>query len=151
MATQSMDSWCHRGTLYVEGNGTAEAGGSSATPAQIVTPTFVKGVEEGVTVDTTNSYITIAEAGDYLVGASVSFSGSNSSTYNITIYKDTSTSTNMTLERMLGSGGDVGSATLGPCVLTLAAGDDICLFQSSTDGGSVFTCSDAQLSVIRLS
>ncbi len=150
MANVTMDTWCHRGTLYCEGQSTAE-GTTDATPRQIVGPTFSKKGESGLTVDTTNDYITIVDAGDYLVAGSISFSGTGNKTYKVSVYSDTSTDTNISFTRKLGTGGDVGSASIGPAVITLAAGDDVCLFHSSTDGGSAFTAAEVQLSVVKLS
>lgn len=147
MANVSMSTFTHRGTLYVTGNTTAETT-VDATPRKIAA-LDTKGVESGLTVDTANNQITIATAGDYLVTASVSFSGTASKTFNVQIYKNTST-TNMVLERKLGAGGDVGNSHVNG-VLTLAASDDISLYQSSTDGGTAMTISDSQLTVIRLS
>ena len=146
MATESIGTWCHRGTLYVTGNSTPETT-VDTTPRQIAA-LDTKGVEQGLTVDTTNGYITVAEAGDYLVIGDVSFSGTNSSTYNVEIYKNTSGTSHM-LERKLGTGGDVGQGSV-HAVITCAASDDISLYQYTADG-SAMTVTDAQLSVIRLS
>lgn len=143
----ALATWKHRGTLYVEGNAGAEST-VDATPRQIAA-LDTKGVEVGLTVDTANQYILIAAAGDYLVVANASFSGTLNKTFNVTVYLDT-TSTNLTLERKLGTGGDVGSAGVSG-IVTCAVGEYISLYQSSTDGGSAMTVSDAQLSVVRLS
>jgi len=143
----SMSTYKDRGTLYVEGNAGAEST-VDATPRKIAA-LDTKGVESGLTVDTAGNQITIAQAGDYLIIASASFSGSLSKTFNITIYKNTA-STNLTIERKLGTGGDVGNTHVNG-IVTLAVDDDISLYQSSTDGGSAMTVSDAQLSVVRLS
>jgi len=142
----SLATWKHRATLYVEGGSTAEAT-VDATPRKIAAFT-TKGPEVGVTSSTTTDNVTVAEAGDYFVSANVSFSGTLSSTYNVTVYIDT-TSTNLTLERKLGTGGDVGSAGLSGLV-TCAAGEAISLYQSTADG-SAMTVTDAQLTVIRMS
>ena len=141
-----MDTYKHRGTLYVEGNAGAEST-VDATPRKIAA-LDTKGVEEGLTVDTGNNQITATIAGDYLVIGSISFSGTLSSTYNIAIYKNTAT-TNLVLERKLGTGGDVGNAHVNG-IVTLAIGDDISLYQFTADG-SAMTVTDANLTVVRLS
>ena len=143
----ALATWKHRGTLYVTGNSSAESS-VDATPRKIAA-LATKGVEAGLTVDTAGNQITIDTAGDYLVIASISFSGTLSKIFNVAIYKNTST-TSFVLERKLGTGGDVGSGAVSG-IVTCAATDDISLYQSSTDGGTAFTATDAQLSVIRLS
>ena len=143
----ALATWKQRGTLYVTGNTTGEST-VDATP-RLIAALDTSGPAEGLTVDTAGSQITIDEAGDYLVIGSISFSGTLSKIFNVAIYKNTST-TGYALERKLGVGGDVGSAIVSG-IVTCAALDDISLYQSSTDGGTVFTATDAQLSVIRLS
>ena len=143
----ALATWKHRGTLYVTGNSTGEST-VDATPRKIAA-LATKGVESGLTVDTAGNQITIDTAGDYLVISTISFSGTLTKTFNVTIYKNTST-TNLALERKLGTGGDVGSAAVSG-IVTCAADDDISLYQSSTDGGTAFTALDAQLSVVRVS
>ena len=147
MTDVALATWKHRGTLYCEDNATAEST-VDATPRQIAN-LGAKGVEEGLTVDTANSKITAAAAGDYLISAGVSFSGTISKTFVVEIYIDT-TGTNLKLERKLGTGGDVGSAHVSG-IITLAVGEDVSLYQSTTDGGSAFTIQNGQLSVVRLS
>ena len=141
----ALATWKHCGTLYCEDNSTAETT-VDATPRKIAALAS-KGVESGLSVDTANNQITAAVAGDYLVIASCSFSGTLSSTCVIEIYVNT-TGSNLKLERKLGTGGDVGSAPVSG-IVTLAAGDDVSLYQSSD--GSAMTISNAQLSLIRLS
>ena len=143
----ALATWKQRGTLYVTGNTTGEST-VDATP-RLIAALDTSGPAEGLTVDTAGSQITIDEAGDYLVIGSISFSGTLSKIFNVAIYKNTST-TGYALERKLGTGGDVGSAIVSG-IVTCAALDDISLYQSSTDGGTVFTATDAQLSVVRLS
>ena len=143
----ALATWKQRGTLYVTGNTTGEST-VDATP-RLIAALDTSGPAEGLTVDTAGSQITIDEAGDYLVIGSISFSGTLSKIFNVAIYKNTST-TGYALERKLGTGGDVGSAMVSG-IVTCAALDDISLYQSSTDGGTAFTATDAQLSVVRLS
>lgn len=142
----NMNTWKERGTLFAEGNTTAETT-VDTTPRKIAA-LATKGVEAGLTVDTTNNKITVGKTGDYLVIGSVSFSGTISGTYNVSIFKNL-VSTNLTLERKLGTGGDVGSATV-QGIVSCSAGDDLSLYQSTADG-SIMTVTDGQLSVVRLS
>ena len=151
MTDIAFGTWCHRGTLYAEGQSTAEST-TDATPRKIAAPTWSKDSETGLTVDTTGGDITIASdgAGDYLVSASIAFSGTASKTFTCEIYID-STGTGMSLTRKLGAGGDVGSASIGSAVVTLAAGEEVSIYHASTDGGSAFTVVDIQLTCVRLS
>ena len=146
MATESIGTWCHRGTLHVANNGTPETD-VDATPRQITAPTFSKAGETGLTVDTTNDYITIAEAGDYMVTATLSFTGANGKTINVEIYKNTS-GTGFDLERTMSSANAGSAACSG--IVTCVAGDDISLYQYA-DSATVMTVKSMQLSVVRLS
>ena len=146
MVDRTRTDYCHRGTLYAEGNTTAEST-VDATPRKIAA-LDTAGVNAGLTVDTGNNEMVCVEAGDYIANATACFSGSNNSTCNITIYIDTA-STNLALERKLGTNGDVGSAAVQGLV-TLAVGEAVSLYQSTVDG-SVMTITDAQLTLVRVS
>ena len=145
----SLASWKHRGNLYVKDNTTAESSVTD-TPAKIAA-LATKGVESGLTVDAANNKITVANAGDYLVVANISFSGGGGDLFNVAIFKNT-TNTDLHLNRMIGVGGDVGSGGVSG-IVTCAAGDDISLYQyvDSGDSPSNMIVTDAQLSVVRLS
>jgi len=144
--SELIGTWCDRGTLAVSGNTTAETT-VDTTPRKI--GAFATSVlASGVTVSTANDNIVIADAGDYLVLGSVSFSGTISATYNIEIYKNTA-ATGLVLERKLGTGGDTGNSGV-QGIVTCAASDAISLYQYTADG-SIMTVRDAQLTVIRLS
>jgi len=134
------------GVMSVEGGAVAEST-VDATPRQI-TAWVTNGASNGTTPDQANDHITIDTAGVYLVIACVSFSGSASKTFRIEIYLDT-TGTNFSCIRKLGSGGDVGSASVMGLV-TCTASQEISVYQSSTDGGTAMTVSDASLAVVRI-
>lgn len=134
------------GIMSVQGGSTAEAT-TDATPRKIAAWN-TDGLASGLTVDETADEITITTDGIYLVFASVSYSGSNTSTYDVEIYKVAAGSGDSSL-RKLGTGGDVGNAS-GFTIMTCVAGDTISLFHSSTDGGSAFTAAEAQLIVVRI-
>ena len=106
------------------------------------------GVSNGVTVDNTSDDITCTTTGTYLINASVSFSGSNSATYDIELYKNAA-ATGFAFQRKLGTGGDVGNSTITGIVNCAADTDTFSLYQSSD--GSAMTVTEAQLTVHRIS
>ena len=132
-----------QGSIYVEDGSTAEAT-TDATPRKIAAFTA-----DGSSLNCTPAHapdqITSGKAGYIKVDARVCFSGTASKTFVVEIYKNGSP-TNYKLNRKLGAGGDVGSAS---CVWEglVAANDIITLYHSSTDGGTAFTITDAQLVV----
>ena len=117
------------------------------TPRQIAAWN-TNGLSEDCVADHTTDDITIATAGVYEVNLTASFSGSASKTYVVEIYKNGLT-TGFAFERKLGTGGDVGSASCNGLVSCIAT-DTIEAWQSSTDGGSAMTLSEAQLLVHRV-
>lgn len=136
------------GAMYANGNVTAEPT-VDATPRNIEAWN-TDGLANGIVVDsTTDNDVTVPSAGIYEVQASISFGGSLSSTFLITIYKNGSP-TDLTMERKLGTGGDVGSCSLVGLV-QCAASDVIELYQSSSDGGTAMTIREAQLVVKKVS
>ena len=142
------NTWNNYGGLHVEDNVTAEAGGSSATPAKILAWAVVMPSSSTCTPSISTDDITITDAGDYLVTAQCSFSGSNDDTYDIEIYKD-AVATNLKCRRVINSAGDIGSASI-TGIITLTAGQAISLYQSTSTGGTAFTLRDAQLTVTKL-
>lgn len=136
------------GTMSVQGNASAEAT-TDATPRPIAL-WDTDGLASNMTVDsTTDNDITAGLGGKYLVNLDVSFSGTASKTFAVEIYKN-GAATGFSLIRKLGTGGDVGSASCHGMV-TLAAGDTLTTYQSSTDGGTAFTLVDGQLTAYRVS
>jgi len=110
----------------------------------------VDGLEKNMTVDsTTGKDITADVDGVYIVVANISFSGTNSKTFQLEIFKN-GVATGFAIDRKLGSGGDVGAAPI-IGLLSLVATDTVEVFQSSPDGGAALTVSEAQLSVVRIS
>lgn len=141
------------GMISTQGNTTGETT-VDATP-RIVTAWNTDGLYNNMTVSHANDYITCDAGfeGDFDIHCAISFSGSNGKEYQITIYKyDLGTTswvdTGFSSDRVLGSG-DVGSANVAGFV-ALEAGDRIAIYQSSSDGGTALTVTEAQLRVKRL-
>lgn len=136
------------GVMSVQANASAEAT-TDATPRK-VTAFDTDGLESNMTVDsTTGNDITADVAGTYFVFAQTSFGGTASKTYHITIYKNGAT-TGFEGHRKLGTGGDVGSASVSG-IVALAATDTISIYHHTSDGGTAFTLDDGQLVAVRLS
>ena len=146
MAT-NLNVWNNYGGLYVEDGVTAETT-TDATPRKIGGFTTVMPSSSTCTPSATTDDITVTDAGDYLVTAQMSFSGTLSKTFVIEIYNG-GIATNLKCTRKLGTSGDVGSASV-VGIITLAAADYISLFHSSTDGGTTFTLADAQLTITKI-
>ena len=138
------NDWNNYGGLYVVGGVTAEAGAAAAKVAAFTT---VMPSSSACTPSAATDDITVTDAGDYWVAAQVSLSGTLSETYTIEFRID-GVATNIKFTRKIGTGGDVGSASL-VGILTLAAGEAVSLYQES-DGAGVMTIENAQLTVMKI-
>lgn len=118
------------------------------TPRKI-TAWNTDGMNNGVTPVNGSDHILIDTAGIYQVCVSVAFSGTSSKQYQLEIYKNGLT-TGFAVDRKLGTSGDVGSCSI-VGIITCAQSDTIEVYQSSSDGGSAITVSEAQLAVHRIS
>ena len=145
-AHQPTDTTAH-GILSVQAGAAGEAT-VDATPRKIA-GWNTAGIAVGTTPSITTDDITIDTAGTYQVTVSLSFNGSASKTYLCEIYKNGLT-TGFAFERKLGTGGDVGSASI-TALVACAVTDTIEVFQWSSDGGSAMTVTEGQLSVHRVS
>jgi len=129
-------------------------GSVNATPA-LLTAWNTDGLSSGITVSSATGKLTVANAGIYEIDLSISFSGTLSKTFVFEIYQDdvsaspTPTATGFKMTRKLGTGGDVGSASLTGLV-SLAANDSIMIYVSSTDGGTDVVVHQSQLLVAQL-
>lgn len=143
------------GAMSVQAGAAGEAT-VDATPRQLAAWN-TNGLNNLTTVDHTADEIVVDEAGTYMVKACVSFSGTASKTFQLEFYKyDASASplvysaSGHAVDRKLGAGGDVGACSLHG-IIAFSAGDKIAIFQSSSDGGTALTVTEAQLSIYRIS
>lgn len=139
------------GILSVQGNSTAETTVDS-TP-RLITAWNTNGASNNMTPTHSTDSIDVNDSftGVFSVDVSISFSGTLSSTYQIEIYVYDGASWNASgfaMDRKLGTGGDVGSASISG-IVTLGTGDKIGLYQSTTDG-SAMTVTEAQLKAVRI-
>ena len=113
------------------------------------------GLSSGITTSSATGKATVTNTGIYEIDMSISFSGQLSKTFVFEIYKDdtsaspTPTATGFKMARKLGTSGDVGSASLSGLV-SLAAGDSVMIYVSSTDGGNTITVHQSQLKVAQV-
>ena len=132
-----------------------QALGSPLTEPVLLTAWNTDGLSSGITVSSSTGKMTVDNAGIYEVDLSISFSGTLSKTFVFEIYHDdvsaspTPTATGFKMSRKLGTGGDVGSASL-TGLISLAANDSIMIYFSSTDGGSSITVHQSQLMVAQI-
>ncbi len=121
------------GEMYVHDNTTGLTFTNDDTFYKWVTG-WTAGDSDGVTVDpTTNHRITVNTDGTYLVTCAVSFSGTINETFEAALYKNGTVVPGVYLERKLGAGGDVGSASfIG--IIDLVEDDYLEVFFKSTSG-----------------
>ncbi len=134
------------GVMSAQATSSAEAT-TDGTPRKI-TAWNTDGLETNMTVDsTTGNDITADVAGEFHIMTKISFSGTASKTFQVEIYVNGS-ATGFASDRKLGAGGDVGSA-MACGLVDLSATDRIQVYHSSSDGGSAFTVTEAQLVAYR--
>lgn len=134
------------GGIGVIDNVTAETT-TDATPRKIAA-FDIDGESNRTTVSAASGTITIVEAGTYDIFGHISFNATLSKTFKVQAYKDT-TAIGVPLERKMGTGGDVGSASF--CARNvLEVGDVISAYHWSTDGGTDLTARQISLTVTRV-
>jgi hypothetical protein len=136
------------GAISVVGNSTGQTG-ISATTWTTITQFDTDVFSGGVTADQANNKLVLVEAGFYLVVFTMSFSGTGNDTYNVRAVWNGVSDTGAQVTRKLGTGGDVGSATLVAVIDATSGGNDLQVeFQIDTSGD--FTLEDGFLFATRL-
>jgi uncharacterized protein GlcG (DUF336 family) len=134
-------------SIYVN-DGASAQGSISTTPAK-VTGFAANGPSNDSTPDHTNDQITIVTGGAYLVAFQVSFSGTVSTSFTFKLRIDAVEST-LGCTRVLGTGGDLGSASFSG-ILNLSASEVLTIYvESAVGSGNSITPADMQLSVIEI-
>ena len=138
------------GGLSVSGNAVATTIGTGSTYVQ-VTVFATASPSADVTPSATTDDITIATAGDYLIGFNASLTAGNANNeYQLAVFVNNGvTQKNLVSSRKVGGTGDVGSAGSGLPV-TLAASDTVELWVQNITAGNNITVQDAQLWVLRV-
>lgn len=126
---------------------------STAEPTTDATPRKIEafdvdGESNRMTPDASSGVITVVEAGTYDVQGHISFNATLSKTFKVRAYRNT-TAIGVPLERKMGTGGDVGSASF--CATSVfGVGDTISAWHWSSDGGTSFTARQMSLSAKRV-
>lgn len=138
--------------ISVNNNTTTTTIGGATTWVQVVV-FDTDDAASGSTPDHTNDHITISETGDYLVTVSLSFESPDASaqTFQYQVQKNNGGTqlTSLTLERKLGTGGDVGSASISG-IVNLSATDTIELWVQNLDGTNNATMTNGNLAVQKI-
>jgi len=144
------------GKIYVESNSTATTISGTQTDfganAVQVAVFDTNGESNNTTPDHTNDHITIDVTGEYVISATLSFSGEANDTYSFAFFKNNKgTQLGTRSTRKIGSGGDVGSASLST-IAALTATDTIEIWIQNEDGTTNFNCTveDASFYVARV-
>jgi len=103
------------------------------------------------TPSTASDSVTVTNDGVYFVSISASFSGGNSTAYELQVFCNNGATShkNIHTERMLGAGGDVGSVSMSG-ILSLSASDEIELWIRNIDNTNNATIRDATLTVYQI-
>lgn len=112
--------------------------------------------EKHVDITLSNNYIEVTEPGLYLVQFQASFTGSNTTVHAFEIYAYFSSipvwfPTARRCERYIGTGSDVGSASIFSVISLPTAGDRIAIYQYADGASKTLTVEQAQLTVARIS
>jgi hypothetical protein len=107
------------------------------------------GESRNMTLSAATDNITIVEAGTYFVSCQISYAGSNSTIYTWSVHKNDSPLTGFKVRRTIGTGTDIGSASISGIVVLAA--DDTLNLEVQADGASkVATVYFAQLNALLL-
>ena len=144
------DSGLAFGEISVEGNSTSDT--IATNTWHQVTRFDTASVSSRTTPDATENHITIDEAGMYLVTISVAFSGDNSVDWEASLFKNNGSTeiTNVHMNRKLGSGGDIGSASMSG-ICDCASTDTMELwFRHQAGVNKSITFQDVTMSVVKI-
>lgn len=138
------------GEISVNGNATPTTIGSGSTWYQV--NVFDTSQQNNATASADTNDITIIEAGAYMVTASISFSGATSGNiYELQVQTNNGATPylNLHCDRKIGTGGDVGSASISG-IGVFAASDTVELWIQNTSAGNNATVRDCTLSIVQI-
>ena len=139
-------------SVYENSTGTGAPGGTgTANKAQFLL-FDTNNPASGLTPDHTNDHITVATTGNYYVSVAVSFSGTANNEIGFAVYRNNGATllNNLHTHRLLGSGGDIGSAVISG-IATLTAADTIELWWWNETANNEIVVEDCTLSIVRVS
>ena len=144
------DSGLPFGEVWVESNSTADTVATATSTQMLRFDT--NGESNDATPDHTNDHITIGKAGKYLVTVSISFSGDPSVDWTFGLFKNNGATSflNVHCNRKLGSGGDIGSASMSG-ICDFASSDTVELWMQHGAGvNKDIIVQDCTLSIVHL-
>lgn len=103
-----------------------------------------------ITPDAASHKITVANDGIYFVMFQVSFEGSNSEPVMMRVYWNSVAQTHMTFRRVLGAGGDCGSASIMGVIDATSGATDFEVYVKTDAGSKTVDVKEAQLTVFRV-
>lgn len=96
--------------------------------------TTAAGSSRNVTLSTASDNMTIIQGGKYMLMASISYSGSNTTIYTWCVHVNDSCATGLKVQRTIGTGSDVGSANI--TGIAVLSADDTINLEVMADGAS---------------
>lgn len=136
------------GMLYTTGGtGTQTPGTSYVKLTQFDSDGLSSG---GITPSAANNKITVTSTGIYFVTFQVSFEGSNSEPVMMRLYWNSVAQTHMTFRRVLGAGGDCGSASLIGVIDVTTGATDIEIYVKTDNATKTVDVKEAQLTAFRV-
>ena len=147
----SSHGWTHFAEIYVEDGSASQTLTDQNTWYQL-TQFDTNGSSNGCTPDHTNDHIIVHITGKFICNLAMAFSGSNSSQYEIKIKRNNGTveTGNLSTERMLGAGGDIGSVSISG-IASLTKDDTVEVWVRCTSGASkTISAVDVNLMITRI-
>ena len=136
------------GMIYTTGGSGSQTPGTSYVK---LTQFGADGLSSGnVTPDAANDKITMTDTGIYFVSYQVSFEGSNSEPVMMRVYWNSVAQTHMTFRRVLGAGGDCGSASIIGVIDVTTGATDLEVYVKTDAGSKTVDVKEAQLMAFRV-
>lgn len=136
------------GMIYTTGGtGTQTPGTSYVKLTQFDSNGLASG---NVTPDAANNKITLVDVGIYVILLQVSFQGSNSEPVMMRVYWNSVAQPQLTFRRVLGAGGDCGSASIMGVIDETAGSTDVEIYVKTDTAAKTVDVKEAQLTVIRI-
>ena len=143
-------TFCHHATIFVRGASTSQSITTGGTFEKLTAFT-TDGISNAMTAAAASDKITATTAGVYMVCFQVSFSGTVSSTVQFVVKWNGVEQDQIKCTRKLGTGGDVGSASMMGLVDVTSVPTDIEVWFTTDGDGDSITVEDAQLAAHWLS
>ena len=137
------------GEIYVVGNSSGQTTNATGGVYDKITQFASNGVSRNCTNSAASDQITVTNAGKYIAHFECSFSGTLNSEMRLRLAIDGTTQAKSSTVRKLGTGGDVGSASI-HCILDLTAGQIVTAYVASDGASDSFVMQSGNLSLVRI-